>query len=125
MPTEASKGGVLIYVKNGLSFLPRNDLNMSKPKELESTFIEIIDPNGKNIVIGSIYRHPCMDKSLFIDDFMKPLCDKLLTNYKKYYLAGDFNFDLSNMSHNESQIFFDTMISNFFQPSITIPTKIN
>ena len=66
-----------------------------------------------------------MDKSLFIDDFMKPLCDKLLTNYKKYYLAGDFNFDLSNMSHNESQIFFDTMISNFFQPSITIPTKIN
>ena len=86
---------------------------MSKPKELESTFIEIIDPKGKNIVISSIYRHPCMDQNLFIDDFMKPLCDKLLSNNKKCYLAGDYNFDLSNMNHNESQIFFETMMSNF------------
>ena len=27
-PTESTKGGVLIYVKNSLNFKPRNDLNI-------------------------------------------------------------------------------------------------
>ena len=114
-----------MYVKNGIDFTQRNVLNIYKSKELESIFIEIFDSHGKNTVIGSIYRHPCMDQNLFIDDFMKPLCDKLLSENKKYYLAGDFNFDLSNVKHDESQTFLEAMMSNFFQPAITLPTKIN
>ena len=47
MPTEATKGGVLIYVKSELNFKPRDDLKVYKSKELESIFIEII--NGKRI----------------------------------------------------------------------------
>ena len=27
-PTESTKGGVLIYVKNGINFKPRNDLTI-------------------------------------------------------------------------------------------------
>ena len=38
-PTESAKGGVLIYVKNGINFKPRNDLAIYKSKELESFFI--------------------------------------------------------------------------------------
>ena len=125
VPTEASKGGVLVYVKNGLTFCQRDDLNMYKPKELESTFIEILDSRGKNTIVGSIYRHPCMDQNLFIDDFLKPLCEKLQGENKKYYLAGDYNFDLSNLKHEALQTFFETMMSNFLQPAITLPTKIN
>ena len=64
MPTYASKGGVLIYVKDGIDYKPREDLNMQKPKELESYFIEQINQKGKNSIIGIIYRHPCMDKNL-------------------------------------------------------------
>ena len=48
-PTEANKGGVLIYVKEGIDFKPREDLNMYKPKELESYFIEVINQKGKNL----------------------------------------------------------------------------
>ena len=44
---------------------------------------------------------------------------------KKSYLAGDYNFDLSNLKHEASQTFFETMMSNFLQPAITLPTKIN
>ena len=40
-PTESAKGGVLIYVKNGINFKPRNDLAIYQSKELESLFIEI------------------------------------------------------------------------------------
>ena len=35
-PTEATKGGVLIYVKNGIDFKLRKDLQLYKSKELES-----------------------------------------------------------------------------------------
>ena len=125
IPTEASKGGVIIYIKNGIDFFQRNDLNIYKSKELESIFIEICNPKGKNTILGNIYRHPCMDQDLFLDDFMKPLCDKLNAENKLIYLAGDFNFDISNMAHNKSQLFFETMMSNFLCPSITLPTKIN
>ena len=44
-PTEAKKGGVLIYVKEGINFKPRPDLNMYRQKELESQFIEVINPH--------------------------------------------------------------------------------
>ena len=82
MPTEASKGGVLIYVKEGIGTIPREDLNMHKSKELESYFIEAINEKGNNSIIGTIYRHPCMNQNHFIDDYMKPLDDKLLKENK-------------------------------------------
>lgn len=72
--------------------------NDHTPKELGSFFDEIPDPHGKKLVIGSIYRHLCTDQSLFIDDFIKPLAKNSL-----YYLAGHYNFDLSNMNHDKSQ----------------------
>ena len=50
-PTEATKGGVLIYVKEGNHFNPREDLNIYKQKELESS---IINEKMKNNIIGTI-----------------------------------------------------------------------
>jgi hypothetical protein len=47
MPTHASKGGVLIYVKDGINYKPRQDLEIQKPRELESCFLEEINPSGK------------------------------------------------------------------------------
>ena len=70
-PTEASKGGTILYIKNNFHIKPRNDLDniMYNSKELESSFIEIINPNRKNIVIGCIYRHPSMNLNEFNDHF--------------------------------------------------------
>ena len=53
-PSEAKKGGVLIYIKNGIDFKPRPDLSMYKVKELESLFIEMINPTSKNTLIGCV-----------------------------------------------------------------------
>ena len=90
MPTEASKGRVLMYVKEGIDTIPREDLNMHKSKELESYFVEAINEKGKNSIIGTIYRYPCMNQNHFIDDYMKPLNDKLLKENKTTYLLGDY-----------------------------------
>ena len=57
-PTEASCGGTLLYLKNNKNYTLRDDLKIYKSKELETTFIEIINPKEKNIIVGCIYRHP-------------------------------------------------------------------
>ena len=125
MSTDATKGGVLIYAKNGINYKPRTDLNMHKSKELESFFIEVINGKAKNEIIGTIYRHPCMDPTEFVDEYMKPLNDKINKDNKRVFITGDFNYDLLNTSHNETFEFFDTMMSSFLLPVITLPTKIN
>ena len=44
---------------------------------------------------------------------------------KKKYLAGDFDLDLSNLTHAELQRFFEIMMSYFLHPTITLLNKIN
>ena len=48
-PTESSAGGSLLYIRNHLSYKTRNDLNIHKLAELESTFIEIINHKKLNV----------------------------------------------------------------------------
>ena len=47
--TEAEKGGTLIYISKDLKYKIRKDLTITKAKELESTFVEIINKNEKKI----------------------------------------------------------------------------
>ena len=49
--TETCAGGTLLYIANHLSYKCRNDLNIYKKNELESTFIEIINPKKSNIIV--------------------------------------------------------------------------
>ena len=70
-PTEASRGGTLPYVKNKLNYISRKDLNIYKKNELESTFSEILTSSCKTIIVGCIYRHPCMHPSVFNDIYLK------------------------------------------------------
>ena len=60
-PTDSSTGGTLLYIANRLSYKCRNDLNICKKTELESAFIEIVDPRKSNIIVEVIYRHPSID----------------------------------------------------------------
>ena len=77
MPTKSANGGALLYIKNGINYKLRPDLNINKDKELESIFIEIITKNSKNILVGCIYRHPCMHPKEFNSLFLKSLTIKL------------------------------------------------
>ena len=54
MPKKSTNGGALLYIKNGINYKLRPDLNINKDKELESIFTEIITKNFKNIIAGCI-----------------------------------------------------------------------
>ena len=127
--TESASGGTLLYISNNLNYINRQDLNLYKTKELETTFIEVILPKQKrNLVVGTIYRHPCMDK----DEFNTQYLPKLLSNIKKeikhkdFVLMGDFNIDLLNYTtDNTVAEFLDKMCSSSLLPQITHPTRIS
>ena len=125
VPTEAQKGGVLIYVKEGIIFKPRLDLNMYKKCELESCFLEIVNQKSVNDIVGVVYRHPVMNVNIFIDDYLVPLTEKLSKQKKNIYICGDFNFNLLNLSHSGTMDFIEQMLSNFLLPVISKPTKLN
>ena len=69
-PTETSAGGTLLYIANHLSYKCCNDLNIYKKNELESTFIETVNPKKSNIIMDVIYRNPSMDLTDFNSNYL-------------------------------------------------------
>ena len=125
--TEASKGGSILYINNKFNSLPRNDLErlFYKPKELESSFVEIINPGKQNIIIGCIYRHPNMILNEFNERFLDKLLENLSNENKRVFLMGDFNADLLNIDTNSSiSKYLDIFASHFYIPHIIHPTRI-
>ena len=54
-PTETSACGTLLYIANHLSYKCCNDVNIYKKNELESTFIEIVNPSHLQTSICGSY----------------------------------------------------------------------
>ena len=126
--TESTCGGTLLYIKNNIKYKLRNDLKIYKSHELESIFIEIINENSKNIIIGCIYRHPSMkDINEFNSQYFNTLADKLSSEKNKgIILMGDFNIDLLK-AENDTKIsdFLELIYSTSLIPHITSPTRLN
>ena len=73
-----SGGGVGLYVSSNSNFKFRCDLDFSLPKVAESLCIEIVKPQGKNIVTGVIYRPPNQN----VDEFLT-MTNELLSKISK------------------------------------------
>ena len=97
-PTESTAGGVILYISNTLAFKPRLDLSTTlySSKLLESVFVEIVNPNKPNLIVGVIYRHPCMSLKSFNLDFLTTFLHKVGLENKELILLGDFNVSLLN-----------------------------
>ena len=108
-----------------MAYQNRNNLNLYKTNNLESTFIEITNPKKSNIIVGCIYKHPKMDSYEFIHYYLNPLLEKLAKQQKIAFLLGDFNVDLIKYEqHKATNEFLDSLSSNMFLPHIVQPTRI-
>ena len=124
-PTETSAGGTLLYIANHLSYKCRNDLNIYKKNELESTFIETVNPKKSNILVEVIYRHPSMDLADFNCNYLNKLLENISKEQKPIFLLGDYNVNLLNYNEpNQTNEFLDSLASNSFIPLILQPTRI-
>ena len=123
--TESNKGGTLMYISNRLNFEHRLDLQIYKAKELESNFIEVNNPKGKNYLVGCIYRHPSMNQIDFLQNYFVGLLEKINNENKQIILMGDFNFDLLNHEKDpHTETFLDMITSSSLMPLILKPTRI-
>ena len=123
--TESSGGGTLLYIVNHLLYKPRFDLNIYESNELESSFIEILNPKKSNIIISCICKHPSMDLNDFNTNYLNNLLDKVSKEQKSVFLLGDFNINLLNYNnHNPTNEFLDSVVFNSFAPYILQPTRL-
>ena len=99
MPLVLShSGGAVVYVKDYLNVIERNDLNLVDTS-FEALWVEIKIDKGKNIVCGCFYRHPSSD----VDDFKNYISKTLIKinkEKKECYLSGDYNIDLLKYDTN-------------------------
>ena len=123
-PSEASKGGTLLYISNKINYKPRPDLQIYKAKQVESTFVEIINDKSKNTIVGCIYKHHNITEKSFNEEIFEPLLKSLKNTHKETILLGDFNMNLLNMERECINKYLNDIVENNFLPLITLPTRI-
>ena len=128
------KSGCGFYVKEGIKFNPRKDLDIAyhdTDNEFQSTWIKILNGNKSNIIIGVYYRPPppppqkkTNSNNKFLEN-LKTTLHSLRNSNKICLVAGDFNYDILKYEHNPIiNVFLNLMHSNFFQPCILEPTRV-
>ena len=124
---DGGKGGVGLYIKENLQYLPRDDLTVFIPHVIETYFVEIYMKSNKNIIVGIVYRpntEPLADIDLFINS-ITDIIQNLNSSHKQFVIMGDFNINLLNYNTNRNTTHFvDTIISEGTLPLITKPTRI-
>lgn len=117
-------GGVGLYLGDYFQYKLIQDCNISNPEVIESLFVEISNPLGKNIIVGTVYRPPNQNLVSFIEDFNKIL-SIISKDNKQCYIMGDFNLDLLHCDHHAyTQEFIDSLFSHMFIPLINKPTRL-
>ena len=70
-------------------------------------------------------KHLDTVKNEFTEDYLVPVLEKLPKEEKETILMGDFNINiLHGYSDRDTSSFIDTGYSNYFYPTINIPTRI-
>ena len=117
-------GGVGIYLQNDIEYKIIKECKFSDSEVIESIFVEIIVPQGKNIIVGCVYRPPNQNTALFQEKFNDILT--IITKDNKHcYVMGDFNLDLLQYNHHvPTQEFIDSLFSHAFFPLISNPTRL-
>ena len=100
------------------SYKSLNDLDLYKANQLESTFIEVINFEKSNTIIGCLYKHPVMEVA-------NSLLDKRSKENKQFCLLGNFNIHLLLYNdHQQTNEFLVSLASNSFIRYILQPTRL-
>ena len=116
-------GGVSILLRDRITFKRRTDLDIFDEGLTESIFVEIRSKNGKQIILGSMYKPP----NVSIDQFSVNL-SLIVNNAKKVHgsyspkivIGMDHNMNLLNSAtHPLTHKFMETLTNLNLHPTIT------
>ena len=109
----------------GLTCKLIDELTIMNEKNFESIFIKI-QLHNENLFCGNIYRSPSNDSHLN-ENFLNNLYNCIHNNNEslnKYFISGDFNYDLSNQDNEHICNFIEMMLEGLYFPVINKPTRI-
>ena len=119
-PTDSEKGGALLYVNSAYNSFERLDFR-AKNDLYECVWVEIPNACSKNIICGSIYRHPKYDADS-IEKFLiylESVLTKIDAADKEVYICGDFNINLLKIETVSSCLnFYNLLCCHSFLPLI-------
>ena len=117
-------GGVGILLSSRLHYKVISTLQF-KCSLYESIFVEVTLRNGDKTILGSIYRPPNTDPSLFVDEYCEILQLIKKNKYKYTAIGLDHNLDLlKSHNHRHTERFIETNLDHLLIPTITRPTRI-
>ena len=89
-------GGVIIYIKNSLSYVRRHDL---EPDALECVWVHVKLCNSRNVLYGVIYRPP-NSTSVYNSLIEESIGRAIDTNITDIIITRDFNWNQLNVNHS-------------------------
>ena len=124
-PRKGKKGGgVSLLIKQNIKYQIIDKITFES-KEFESMIAVINLQNGDNIAVGSIYRPPNTNASLYNVEYGKLLCSLKKLRATSIILGMDHNMDLLHSDkHQRTEDFLKINLDHLLIPTITRPTRI-
>ena len=124
-------GGVGFYIRDNLKYIIRQDISIFIDKIIETLFIKINLSNGKNIIVGSIYRPNSATANVSNNEQLSIFNDNLMNILTiindcglKAYILGDINIDVLKIaSHVPTSDYVENIFSAGFLQIVTNPTR--
>ena len=125
-------GGVAIYVRDGIGFTHRLDLEDGNQFDAMCLWVEI-HCNFQSVLVGAYYRPPgqtAQERDLFMSCLSSSVTKAIELNKSALVITGDFNDRCSSWdsSHTESDLglrLFNLSIRNSLHQIITMPTRVS
>ena len=102
-------GGVGFYIASHLHYTKIESLSLMHEKVFESQFVSV-DIDGKNIILGTIYRTPAPNHMRFLENLKYVLKESNKLN-KRVVIMGDLNYDLLSTQNSD----VSNCVDNFFE----------
>ena len=124
-PRKTKKGGgVGILIKRDIRYHTLDKVKFVSV-EFESLFVLLELLNGDKFVMGSIYRPPNTNASLYNSEYGSLLCSLKKLNARTIVLGMDHNMDLLHCNkHQKTEDFIQINLDHLMFPTITRPTRI-
>ena len=117
-------GGMAMFIHNTLIYNMKPDLSINNDN-IEALCIEIVNNNGKNILINTQYRQSAGLYSEF-EKYMKDFTNKVKNNGKDLYIVGDMNLNLlDHRSNSKVKEYLNIVSQNLLIPMINKPTRVS
>ena len=88
-------------------------------------FIELTISNKPNLIAGTAYKHPSIQRYKFNNDFLENILNNIKTEKKSSIPTRDFNLNLIKyFKTTGSNQFLEIILSQSFMPQITLSYRV-